>query len=1342
MRRTFLPPRQPWSRGAASLWWARFGTVLALLTLHVGLHAQRDASVEELTEEAALAFEAQAWGKAHRAYAELLSLNGTSVQLQMRYAATLLHDERLRVEGIQRLASLAEQEVLQGEGLYWWGRSWMLQGRPLQAASVLEDALSQAEKKSSWRTDCQRALDQCRDLPTSFSAIQKLKKLDVVEVPRASFHRYVQWSAEGVRLMTVPQELQSKRDKKEGVKASVALQRNSREVLFHSLGPKAEQGLDIWVARLNDKGEFDKPIRLPNEVNGLYDEVNPVWDESSQCLTFGSNRPGTLGGMDIFRACKEDGAWTKAMPLGPSFNSVHDDLAYYPCIGDEVNGWLVTTRAGQFGAAEVWEVTLDGIPATPLRLKSTWDMGEEDLPGTLTLFDAQSDQALARVDLQQGSGQWDLVVSSGQVIHYVYETTEGIHVEGTYALPESAGPATVEQHMTWSSTRNDLGVSTRKLDRQGALDSNPEAPSIAWGWDVVLDDIPTIAAEEWSTPDGDVVTQMDVIPAEREGKRIVKFQSFPWWTELQKEERDIAASILSGHTAEPTEAWPEAADYSDLSSYLNALSEVGARAQTQVLQSIVSRAAADVIMEDMGWREALQGVLDGGAEYWETTGWPRAELERKASRIWAEAGTRFDAGLATPVRDKRGLVGDRKWVDEPWTGGTVVGHLNNATWSRQVEPEVAGLAWSLANQSARLLPLLNPASNGWMDVRFWQAASMPIAPSHDEEAKGMLGEPLREALQLRLDLLDAINPSPEFDSAAIADAKRTWQEISVPFQSEKGIDDSNEGLAIDSDNGESDLRKTWERQWAQIMESEAGNETSQRLPPWRRDMMTWLEGALGHESRPRSLLQQCLSSLSERLSMNNRALDPGRAALSETIAGLSRALVDMAETPASVVEGYQLLEAIWLMNVWIQDEAWMEVTLDQVLMELDPWPELVEAALPQMRVDWAQARVDLDEEWTREGSLHLGDAMDVVQEAVNDAPGDHALVDDAREAIEEAGGRGIHLGWFKNRPQVRGLPEGTRLVHEEGKQGLKRWVLLMEDARGKIPDEEALTSWLASVGVPDAYEVQWDGMAWGRVDLENRPQPGHGGSEKNGDAEVEAIWASGKPVELSRLNGTWHAVQVGVFSGEPHASWLSAVGGRLVKEPLPDGRAKWFVATSRDATAARVSQERLRNQPSFADAFLVRLDNGKRNLNTDDVGGEADSGSTPAIEKPKDDLGRFEKEVTSAVSIKTQNDDRRRSPDVSANPIGGVLSQPGESQAEQTTPTLWHVAIATYNGQVPANEVAAFLIKSAEWGVRSVELFGQTTYYSRSFVDLKEAQQMLMDVQSEGFAQAQIKALN
>ena len=73
--------------------------------------------------------------------------------------------------------------------------------------------------------------------------------------------------------------------------------------------------------------------------------------------------------------------------------------------------------------------------------------------GTLTLYDAQSDRALAKVELQQGRGQWDLVVSSGQVIHYVYETTKGVHVEGTYALPESDGTTRVDQQMTWSSNK-------------------------------------------------------------------------------------------------------------------------------------------------------------------------------------------------------------------------------------------------------------------------------------------------------------------------------------------------------------------------------------------------------------------------------------------------------------------------------------------------------------------------------------------------------------------------------------------------------------------------------------------------------------------------------------------------------------------------------------------------------------------------------------------------------------------------------------------------------------------------------------------------------------------------
>ena len=241
------------------------------------------------------------------------------------------------------------------------------------------------------------------------------------------------------------------------------------------------------------------------------------------------------------------------------------------------------------------------------------------------------------------------------------------------------------------------------------------------------------------------------------------------------------------------------------------------------------------------------------------------------------------------------------------------------------------------------------------------------------------------------------------------------------------------------------------------------------------------------------------------------------------------------------------------------------------------------------------------------------------------------------------------------------------------------------------------------------------------------------------DAEVEAIWATGKYVDLSMLDGTWHAIQVGVFSGDPDEDWLAAVGERLVKEPLSDGRARWHVATSRNASVAQQHLGQLRSQPDFADAFVVRLENGVRNITSNGKGalpGASPTSKTSAKDQEKEG-GR-----SPSMSVKTQVDDRRRVPEVPVEQGRDSVELTAESHEESAPPTLWHVVIATYDGRVPSNEVAAFLINSAEWGVRSVELFGQTSYFSRSFVDLKDAQEMLANVQAEGFAQARIEALN
>jgi hypothetical protein len=117
--------------------------------------------------------------------------------------------------------------------------------------------------------------------------------------------------------------------------------------------------LDIWrIARVRG-GHWGTPVRLPEEINAGTTQWFPR-PARDGWLYFGSNRPGGLGGNDIWRA-REDapGRWT-VEDLGPSINTTGDeyeplpspdgrtllveaDGAYY--VSDRVrDGWSARTK--------------------------------------------------------------------------------------------------------------------------------------------------------------------------------------------------------------------------------------------------------------------------------------------------------------------------------------------------------------------------------------------------------------------------------------------------------------------------------------------------------------------------------------------------------------------------------------------------------------------------------------------------------------------------------------------------------------------------------------------------------------------------------------------------------------------------------------------------------------------------------------------------------------------------------------------------------------------------------------------------------------------------------------
>lgn len=82
---------------------------------------------------------------------------------------------------------------------------------------------------------------------------------------------------------------------------------------------------DIYVSHKNGK-DWGEPFNLGAPVNTPYWESQPAISPDGSTLYFVSNRPGGLGGYDIWKSIlKADGSWSQPENLGPEINTPYDE---------------------------------------------------------------------------------------------------------------------------------------------------------------------------------------------------------------------------------------------------------------------------------------------------------------------------------------------------------------------------------------------------------------------------------------------------------------------------------------------------------------------------------------------------------------------------------------------------------------------------------------------------------------------------------------------------------------------------------------------------------------------------------------------------------------------------------------------------------------------------------------------------------------------------------------------------------------------------------------------------------------------------------------------------------
>jgi len=102
---------------------------------------------------------------------------------------------------------------------------------------------------------------------------------------------------------------------------------DGKNLLFASDRPGSVGGFDLWYAPLNG-GQVGAPQNLGNAINTKEDEQAPFYHAASGTLVFSSNGRVGMGGYDFFASKGSIGNWAQPENLGAPLNSVKDDIYF------------------------------------------------------------------------------------------------------------------------------------------------------------------------------------------------------------------------------------------------------------------------------------------------------------------------------------------------------------------------------------------------------------------------------------------------------------------------------------------------------------------------------------------------------------------------------------------------------------------------------------------------------------------------------------------------------------------------------------------------------------------------------------------------------------------------------------------------------------------------------------------------------------------------------------------------------------------------------------------------------------------------------------------------------
>jgi hypothetical protein len=296
------------------------------------------ASQQQATPAEALSlFKAEKYADALQMYAQLLERNNRDVNYNYYYGVALVKLNQRSDEAIQRL-KIAATRAPETDVHFYLGQLYQRVYETQLAKDQYQLYLKKQKGSNAMTQLAARAIEDCgaaEDLINKYFSIEVIQK---DTIPKDELLSYYHLSKDAGQLLRAGEFFSV------GVNPNQVVFRTERsnEVFFPLLGSSGKYDL-YKIVRLLDA--WTEAELLEGSINSDYNDLYPFLLTDGTTIYFSSDRPGGMGGLDIYQSFfdSQSGTFSEPANLGPPFNSPDDDYLLVPDIYAG-KAWFATNR--------------------------------------------------------------------------------------------------------------------------------------------------------------------------------------------------------------------------------------------------------------------------------------------------------------------------------------------------------------------------------------------------------------------------------------------------------------------------------------------------------------------------------------------------------------------------------------------------------------------------------------------------------------------------------------------------------------------------------------------------------------------------------------------------------------------------------------------------------------------------------------------------------------------------------------------------------------------------------------------------------------------------------------